>query len=150
MLDFAKGMSMPSYVETFRGTVAPADCDHLGHMNVQHYFRAVSDGMFAVMVHLGLTPDEIRRRKMSFAVVRAETEFNRELYAGDVIALESSIVRIGEKSATFHHRLRNVATDALAMSTEFKCVLLELEERQATVVPDDIRQAAAERFSSEI
>jgi len=141
---------MPTYLETFRATVAPADCDHLGHMNVQHYFRAVSDGMFAVMVHLGLTPDEIRRRKISFVVVRAETEFSRELYAGDVIALESLTMRIGEKSATFHHRLRNVAADALAMSSEFKCVLLELDERKATVVPDDIRQAAAERFSSEI
>jgi hypothetical protein len=26
--------AMPNYVETFRATVAPADCDHLGHMNV--------------------------------------------------------------------------------------------------------------------
>jgi hypothetical protein len=37
----------------------PADCDHLGHMNVQHYFAAVSDGMFAMMVCLGLGPEEI-------------------------------------------------------------------------------------------
>jgi hypothetical protein len=25
---------MPTFVETYRATVAPADCDHLGHMNV--------------------------------------------------------------------------------------------------------------------
>jgi len=137
---------MPNYVETFRATVAPADCDHLGHMNVQHYFRAVSDGMFAVMIRVGLSPEEIRRRKLSFAVVRAETEFHRELHAGDVVALESTIAKVGEKSATFHHRLRNVATDDLAMSTEFKCVLLDLESRQASVVPEDIRKAAAEVF----
>jgi acyl-CoA thioesterase FadM len=138
---------MPIYVETFRATVAPADCDHLGHMNVQHYFRAVSDGMFAVMVLVGLTPEEIRRRKLSFAVVRAETEFHRELYAGDVIALESTILKVGERSANFHHRLRNVATDDLTMSTEFKCVLLDIDKRQAAVVPEDIRNAAVERFS---
>jgi len=108
-------------------------------MNVQHYFRAVSDGMFAVMIRVGLSPEEIRRRNLSFAVVRAETEFHRELHAGDVIALESTIMKVGEKSATFHHRLRNVATDELAMSTEFKCVLLDLEKRQATVVPTSER-----------
>ena len=141
---------MPTYVETFRAAVAPADCDHLGHMNVQHYFRAVSDGMFAAMVRIGLTPEEIRRRKLSFAVVRAETEFHRELYAGDVIALESTILKVGDKSATFHHRLRNVATDEIAMTTEFKCVLLDLEKRQAAVVPDDLRNAAAQHFSSGI
>jgi acyl-CoA thioester hydrolase len=141
---------MRNYVETFRATVAPADCDHLGHMNVQHYFRAVGDGMFAVMIRVGLTPEEIRRRKLSFAVVRAETEFHRELYAGDVIALESTILKVGRKSATFHHRLRNVATGELAMSTEFKCVLMDLDKRQSTAVPEDIRKAAAEQFGSGI
>jgi acyl-CoA thioester hydrolase len=141
---------MPTYVDTFRATIAPADCDHLGHMNVQHYFRAVSDGMFAVMVRVGLTPEEIRRRKLSFAVVRAETEFHRELYAGDVIVLQSTIMKVGEKSALFHHRLRNAATDEIAMSTEFKCVLLDLEKRQATVVPEDIRNAVARCFSERL
>lgn len=139
---------MPTYLETFRAAVAPADCDHLGHMNVQHYFRAVSDGMFAVMVRLGLTPEEIRRRRLSFAVVRAETEFHHELFCGDVIALESTILKVGEKSGTFHHRLRNVSTDDLVMSTEFKCVLLNLDKRQAVVVPQDIRDSAAKIFSS--
>jgi acyl-CoA thioester hydrolase len=137
---------MANYVETFRAVVSPAECDHLGHMNVQHYFAAVSDGMFALMVHLGLRPEEIRRRQVSFAVVRAETDFHRELHAGDVIALESTVLRIEGKSATFHHRLRNVATDVLAMSTEFTCVLLDLDTRQATAIPDDIRSAALQRF----
>lgn len=140
---------MPTYVETFRGTVAPADCDHLGHMNVQHYFRAVSDGMFAAMVRIGLAPGEIRRRKLSFAVVRAETDFHHELRAGDVIALESTILTVGEKSAVFHHRLRNVVTGDIAMTTQFKCVLLDLEKRQAAAVPEDIRSAAVHCYSGE-
>jgi acyl-CoA thioester hydrolase len=141
---------MLTYIETFRATVAQADCDLLGHMNVQHYYRAVSDGMFAAMVRLGLTPEEIRRRKLSFAVVRAETEFHHELRAGDLIALETTILKVGEKSVTFHHRLRNVATDEIAMSTEYKCVLLDLEQRHAVVIPEDIRDAAIRWFSSGI
>jgi acyl-CoA thioesterase FadM len=92
------------FVETYRATVAPADCDHLGHMNVQHHFAAVSDGMFAIMSHRGLGPDEIRRRQMSFAVVRAETDFHRELRAGDLVVLESTVVKVADKSATFRQR----------------------------------------------
>ena len=134
---------MPIFVETYRATVAPADCDHLGHMNVQHYFAAVSDGMFAIMVRLGLGPGEIRRRQISFAVVRAEADFQRELGPGDVIVLESTVLLLGEKSATFFHRLKDAATGSIAMSTEFKCVLLDLEKRKATSIPDDIRKAAA-------
>jgi acyl-CoA thioesterase FadM len=134
---------MPSFVETYRATVAPAHCDHLGHMNVQHYFAAVSDGMFAIMIRLGLGPEEIRRRRMSFAVVRAETDFHRELRAGDVMALESAVARLGDKTVTFKHRLRNEATGDVAMTTQFKCVLLDLETRQATAIPEDIRTLSA-------
>ena len=44
---------MATFVETYCAVVAPMDCDHLGHMNVQHYFAAVSDGMFSMMARLG-------------------------------------------------------------------------------------------------
>ena len=141
---------MPIFVETYRATVAPSDCDHLGHMNVQHYFAAVSDGMFAIMVRLGLGAQEILRRKISFAVVRAETDFHHELRPGDVMALESTVLTLGEKSATFHHRLKNVATGTIAMSTEFKCVLLDLEKRKASSIPDDIRAAATQLMTDQV
>ena len=56
---------MTGFDETFRGVVYPWHCDQLGHMNVQHYFAAVSDGMFAVMVQLGLGPRELMERKLN-------------------------------------------------------------------------------------
>ena len=138
------GTVMPLFIETYRGTVGPTDCDDLGHMNVQHYFAAVSNGMFAIMSRLGLTPEEIQRRQMSFAVVHAETDFHRELHSGDVMLLESTVLKLGDKSATFQHRLRNLSTDSVAMTTDFKCVLLDLRKREAIPIPDDIRAAAAE------
>src|SRR5262245_29745114 len=96
-----RGALMPVFVETYRATVAPSDCDHLGHMNVQHYFAAVSDGMFAIMARLGLGPKEIRQRQISFAVVRAETDCHRELRPGDGMALGARVLALGEQSATF-------------------------------------------------
>jgi acyl-CoA thioester hydrolase len=126
--------------ETYRATVAPEDCDHLGHMNVQHYFPAVSDGMFSFMAEIGLGPTEIRARQLSFAVVRAETDFLAELVAGDVIAFRSRIEAIGTKSVQFRHELINVARGETVMSTSFKCVLLDLERRVAVEIPADIRE----------
>ena len=55
--------AMPTFVETYRTTVSQVDCDHLGHMKVQHYFAAVSEGMFAIMVRLGLDRETIHRRQ---------------------------------------------------------------------------------------
>jgi acyl-CoA thioester hydrolase len=83
-------------------------------------------------------------------LVRAETDFHEELHPGDVVALESTVLRLGEKSAIFHHRLKNVATDNIAMSTEFKCVLLDLEKRKAISIPDDIRATAAQLIAEQV
>jgi acyl-CoA thioester hydrolase len=126
-------------LETYRATVAPEDCDHLGHMNVQHYFRAVSDGMFSLMAQVELGPTEIRARKLSFAVVHAETDFWAELLAGDVIALRSGVQALGHRSAEFRHELINVASGQTVMTTKFKCVVLDLERRVAVEIPPDIR-----------
>jgi acyl-CoA thioesterase FadM len=136
------------FVETYRTTVAVSDCDHLGHMNVQHYFAAVSEGMFSLMDRLGLNPQEIHRRRRSFAVVRAETDFQRELRAEDVISLESTVLKVGENSVTFQHRLKNVRTGEMAMTTVFKCVLLDLESRQGATIPEDIRAATSQLLDS--
>jgi acyl-CoA thioester hydrolase len=134
---------MPLFLQTYRGAVAPSDCDRLGHMNVQHYFAAVSEGMFAMMTRLGLDPSESERRQLSFAVVHAETDFHRELRAGDVVVLETAIAHLGEKSVTFRHRLKKQPPGEVAMTTEFKCVLLDLRRREAVVIPGDIRAVAA-------
>lgn len=141
-------MSSSNYRETYRSIVRPEDCDALGHMNVQHYFGAVSSGMFVMMEWLGLSRQEIDRRRLSFAVVRAETDFRRELYAGESMALESTISQMGEKVVVFHHRLRNLTTGEVAMATDYKCVLLDLDCRRSIILPDDVRAAAATLFPS--
>jgi len=134
---------MSLFIETYRGVVGPAECDDLGHMNVQHYFAAVSSGMFAVMSRLGLTLEEIKRRQMSFAVVHAETNFRRELRSGDVMTLESSVLKLDHRSVTFQHRLINLSNNTIAMTMDYKCVLLNLRTREAIAIPDDIRTAVA-------
>lgn len=129
---------------SFRSVVDPSDCDFLGHMNVSKYFAACSDGVFAIQAEMGLTASDMRSgRKLSFAVVHAESDFRSELSSGDAIRLETSIVAMGTKSITFRHRLIRSEDDAIAFETLFKCVMLNLETRRATDIPDDVRQRAS-------
>ncbi len=128
------------YLETYRHVVTPAECDHLGHMNAQFYFAAVSGGIGAFEVALGLTPSDKRTgRGLAFVVVHGISDFRAELAAGDAIRLETGVAEIGGKSATFHHCLFNVETEAVSFETRFKCVLLDLKTRRAVEIPDDIR-----------
>ncbi|MBS9719028.1 acyl-CoA thioesterase [Pseudohalocynthiibacter aestuariivivens] len=139
---------MPA-MDSFRSVVDPADCDFLGHMNVSRYFAACSDGVFAIQSDMGLTANDMRTgRRLSFAVVNAQSDFRAELSAGDVIRLETSIVVIGSKSMTFRHRLFRADGDTLAFETEFKCVMLSLETRRAAEIPEDVREKATQWLDS--
>ena len=133
------------FVETFRSVVAPADCDHLGHMNVAKYFAACSDGVMAFQTGLGLGPSDLRDgRKLSFVVVRAESDFKSEIVAGEVISLQTGLEEIGGKSVVFRHRLIRVEDNFVAFETTFRCVLLDLENRRVVDIPDDVREKAQE------
>ena len=88
-------------------------------------------------------------RRLSFAVVNAQSDFLAELSAGDGIRLETSVMEIGSKSMTFRHRLIRSEGDTLAFETVFKCVLLSLETRRAAEVPDDVREKAAQWLEQE-
>lgn len=133
---------MPAMV-SFRSVVDPSDCDFLGHMNVSRYFAACSDGVFAIQSEMGLTANDMRTgRRLSFAVVNAQSDFRAELSAGDAIRLETSIIAIGSKSITFRHRLFQTDGDKVAFETEFKCVMLSLDTRRAVEIPTDVRKAA--------
>lgn len=140
---------MPA-MTSFRSVVDPNDCDFLGHMNVSRYFAACSDGVFAIQSEMGLTADDMRNgRRLSFAVVNAQSDFRAELSAGDAIRLETSVIEIGTKSMTFRHRLVRSDGDTIAFETVFKCVLLNLETRKAAEIPDDVRATAAQWFEQE-
>ena len=135
---------MPAMI-SFRSVVDPSDCDFLGHMNVSRYFAACSDGVFAIQSEMGLTANDMRTgRRLSFAVVNAQSDFRAELSAGDAIRLETSVVEIGSKSMTFRHRLIRSEGETLAFETVFKCVLMSLETRRAAEIPDDVRETAAQ------
>ena len=139
---------MPAFV-SFRSVVVPADCDFLGHMNVSRYFDACSDGVFAIQSEMGLTASDMRNgRRLSFAVVNAQSDFRAELSAGDAIRLETSIIEIGTKSITFRHRLFRAEDTALTFESVFKCVMLDLETRRASEIPDAVRSAALQWLES--
>ena len=130
---------------SFRSVVDPSDCDFLGHMNVSRYFAACSYGVFAIQSEMGLTANDMREgRRLSFAVVHAESDFRAELSAGEAIRLETSIVELGSKSLTFRHKLIRSDDGAIAFETIFKCVLLDLGARQAATIPEDVRKKATD------
>lgn len=133
---------MARFMETYRTTVDAAQCDALGHLNIQHYYAALWEGAIVLISKLGLPPDEIARRGIGFAAARVETDFRRELRAGDELVLESALERLGRKSITVLHCMRHGAGGEPVMESVVTAVLMDLHERTALPIPDDLRASA--------
>ena len=130
---------MPA-VETFRGHVKPAMCDHLGHMNVGRYTEICGDGIFYLQGLLGLDPTEAAAgRGPAFAVVHADAQFLREVRVGEVLRLETGVIEIGTKSCTFDKRIFAGNSGELAFACRFRSALLDLATRRAIPIPPDMR-----------
>ena len=127
------------YLETYRGVVNQADCDHLGHMNVARYYGICADVGVILQNEIGLTPDDIRSgRRLSMVVVRNESDFKAEILVAEPIIMRSAILEIGSKSMLLHHQLFR-ADGVMAFDTTQRVVLFDLVNRRAAEIPADVR-----------
>ncbi len=135
--------------ETHLGRVSPLECDHLGHMNVQFYVAKVSDAAWHVMASIGITPAFIRERRQAPAAVKQEIAYLRELRVGDLLRMDSGVLEVSEKRLTFYHRLTNVETGQVAMTSRVYTVNMDLDARRSTLLDPAILAKARERLLPE-
>lgn len=129
-------------IDTGRRVVAASDCDTLGHANIASYIAYVSDAGFTLMNHVGLGRDNILAgRRMGLAVVDMQAQYKAELLSGDCIYLRTGVLSVGTKSVTCRHRIYRAQAggDQLVFEGRFTKVLMDLEARRATAIPEDIK-----------
>lgn len=136
---------MTGFVETFRGVVYPWQCDQLGHMNVQHYVGMFDQAAWHFFSMLGFTWIGMKGRAETFVDARHTVQYKAEQTAGALVAVESAVLRVGAKSVTHLHRMRNVETGQLAATSEIVSVYFHLERRESLEIPDELRQSLEAR-----
>lgn len=133
---------MSGWIETGRGVVYPWHCDHLGHMNVQHYVGFFDIGAFHLMSQLGFTSHDMHDLGATLVDAQHTIRYINEQPVGSLIKIESGIARIGTKSLTCLHRMMNTETGLLAATTEIVAVYFDLKERSSLAIPDALREKA--------
>lgn len=131
---------MSGFIETFRGVVAPWECDEFGHMNVQFYNARMSDGFWQLLIAMGLGPAMRREKKLGVVALDGQTTYAREVRAGELIRVESGVLQVGEKSIHLAHRLLNGETGEVAMTSRVKSVCFDLAARRSAPFPPEIRE----------
>ena len=127
---------------TYRGTVYPSQCDHMGHMNVMWYVSKFDEATWQLFSAIGLTPSRLRAEQVGMAGVEQHIEYKRELHAGDVVTVFSTILEVKEKVIRFAHEMRNDESGVVAATTILVAVHLDTVARKARALPADVRDRA--------
>jgi acyl-CoA thioester hydrolase len=123
---------------TYRGTVYPWHCDHVGHMNVMWYVGKFDEATWNLFHRLGITPAYLRANQRGMAAVDQHIEYRRELKAGDVLSIRSTLLSLEGRKIRFRHEMRNDDTGEVAAVTTLVGVHLDTVARKACPFPPDI------------
>ncbi|HEY2247891.1 MAG TPA: thioesterase family protein [Bradyrhizobium sp.] len=132
---------------TYRGTVYPWQCDHVGHMNIMWYVGKFDEANWNFFARVGLTPTYLRESGRGMAGVQQNIAYKRELFAGDIVEVRSVLLEIRDKSIRFLHEMRNAETGDIAASCEITAVHLDREAHKSIPFPPAIRETAAKHLA---
>src|SRR6266478_5505278 len=91
---------------TYRGTIYPWQCDHMGHMNVMWYVGKFDEASWQLLASVGLTPSRLKKEGIGMAAIDQHIEYKCELRAGDLIAVRSAVLEIREKTIRMIHEMQ--------------------------------------------
>lgn len=123
---------------TYRGTVYPWHCDHMGHMNVMWYVGKFDEALWSFLVPFGLTPGWLREHGRGMAAVEQTIRYLRELHAGDVVLVRSRVTELRERVLRIEQTMFDAALDQPAASMQVTAVHLDTAARRAVPFPAGI------------
>jgi YbgC/YbaW family acyl-CoA thioester hydrolase len=126
-----------------RISVRFGDCDPAGlvyYPVLFHYCHAAMEEFFAARCGAGYAA-VMSERRLGFPTVNVRAEFFAPLVYGDEASVEVWVSKVGRTSVTFEYRLRRASDRTLCASATHVQVAMNLDERRAVPVPEDLRRA---------
>ena len=121
---------------TYRGTVFPWHLDHMNHMNVMHYVGKFDEATWNLFSTFGLTASLLREAGRAMAAVDQQLTYARELHAGDVVSIYSSVLELKEKSIRFRHEMHHGESGTVAATCVIKAVHIDSTARKSVAFPE--------------
>jgi acyl-CoA thioester hydrolase len=134
---------MPEPLLTYRGTVYPWHCDHVGHMNVMWYVGKFDEATWQFFNSLGLSPSFLRSARRGMAAVDQHISYLQELHAGDVVSVRTKLVELKDKSLRFTHEMSHDESGTVVARTTLKAVHMDTEIRKSCAFPEAVTAKAA-------
>ena len=129
---------------TYRGTVYPWHCDHMGHMNVMWYTGKFDEASWSLLSQIGLTQSYLKKQEKGLAALQQNITYKRELLAGDVVSIKSGVLDVAEKVVRIFHEMRNEETREVAAFSVITGVFMDAVVRRSCPIPAEIRESILE------
>lgn len=139
---------MSGLIETYRGTVYPWQCDHMGHMNVMWYVGKFDEATWNLFALVGITPSLLRTQNRGMAAVQQNIGYRRELNAGDVVMVRSAVLEVRDKVLRFVHEMRNAESGDIAAVCELTGVHIDTVARKSCPFPPAVLARGREMISA--
>lgn len=134
---------MAGLIQTYRGTVYPWHCDHMGHMNVMWYVGKFDEATWNLFAEFGVTTEYLRANGRGMAAVQQNITYRRELHAGDLVSVSSVMLEVRGKVAKFVHEMRKGPGGEVAAVMVLTGVHMDTGTRKSCPFPDEIVARAA-------
>ena len=115
----------------------------MGHMNVMWYVGKFDEATWQLFTSIGLPPRRLRNEGIGLVAVEQRLEYKRELIAGDLLTIRSSVEEVREKALVLLHEMTNDETQQVAARTTITGVCIDMTTRKARPLPEDIRERVA-------
>lgn len=122
----------------YQGMVAPSDCDSNGYMTTPNYIARISAAVPNVIA-LTRGVDRSADNTSGGAALEYRLIYRTVPRVGDILVLFSGIKSIGGKTFIWGHRMFDKETGNAVATAETVAVNLDLVNRRATEIPDDMR-----------
>lgn len=129
-------------MNTYRGTVYPWHCDHMGHMNVMWYVGKFDEATWQLFATIGLGPAALRASARGMAAVDQHIRYRRELLAGAVVSVDTVVREVHERRIVFEHTMRDDADGEVAAQTTLVGVHIDTRLRKACAFAPEVADAA--------
>jgi acyl-CoA thioester hydrolase len=127
---------------SYRGTVYPWHCDHMGHMNVMWYVGKFDEATWQFFHAVGLSPSLLREQQRGMAAVDQRIAYARELHAGAVVSICTAVDEVHARRLVFTHQMVDDETGVVAARCTLVGVHLDTVARRSCPLPDAVVAAA--------
>ncbi len=134
-IDAASDDGVPAPLDRHRGTVRPEWIDYNGHMNVAYYVLVFDHATDVLFDWLGLGEAYRRASEYSLFAVESHITYQRELAAGDPVAVSSQLLGYDGKRLHVFHRMRHAEAGFAAATIEIMALHVDLGRRRAAPFP---------------